>query len=120
MELQKQLENMCREVDGCRAVWLMNLDGLLVLRHVEQEGDMDDEILLVEMSSIVRQAAQAIRNVEGGELLEFTTSFDRGTLVIRLLKDDHFIALLLEPPAYAGKGRYVLRRHSPALIQELF
>lgn len=120
MDLQKHLEDMCREVEGCRAVWLMNVDGLMVLRHVEQESDMDDEILLIEMSSIVRQATQAIKNVEGGELLEFTTSFDRRTLVIRVLKDGHFIALLLDPPAFAGKGRYVLRLHSPALIQELF
>jgi hypothetical protein len=98
----------------------MNLDGLVVLRHVVKEGGLDDEVLLVELSSSVRQAIQAVASVEGGELIEFSMSFDAGSLVVRMLPDEHFVALLLDPPALAGKGRYVLRSRSQALIEEMF
>lgn len=120
MDLQAELEAMCRAVPGCRAAMVMNLDGLVVLRHVAQAGGIDDEVLLVELSGSVRQAIQAVANVEGGELIEFSMSFDAGSLVVRLLKEEHFVALLLDPPGLAGKGRYVLRSRSQALIEEMF
>ena len=120
MDIQAELETMCQEVPGCRAAVIMNLDGLVVLRHVAEAGGLDDEVLLVELSSSVRQAIKAVASVEGGELIEFSMSFDAGQLVVRLLQDEHFVALLLDPPALAGKGRYVLRSRSLALINELF
>jgi len=120
MDIQMELEQMCREVPGCRAAVIMNLDGLVVLRHVAEPGGLDDEILLVQLSSSVRQAIKAVASVEGGELIEFSMAFEAGQLVVRLLKEEHFVALLLDPPALAGKGRYVLRSRSLGLINELF
>ena len=120
MSFKQELEDICREVPGCWASVLMNLDGLVVHRHLAKDVGMDDEVLLVELTSSMKQALQATTSVDGGELGEFSVSFDKGTVVARMLKDEHFIALLMDPTGLVGKGRYSLRRHSLPLIQELF
>jgi predicted regulator of Ras-like GTPase activity (Roadblock/LC7/MglB family) len=120
MSFQDELKQICNEVPGCWASVLMNLDGLVVHRHLAEDVGMDDEVLLVELTGSMKQALQATISAEGGELGEFSVSFDRGTVVARMLKDEHFVAALLGPGGLVGKGRYALRRHSLPLIQELF
>ena len=53
-------------------------------------------------------------------MAELSILFDKGALVIRPLKDEHFVAILLQPGGMIGKGRYALRRHSQPLMKELF
>ncbi len=120
MSFQDELAEICNEVPGCWASVLMNLDGLVVHRHLAKDVGLDDEVLLVELTGSLKQALQAASSAEGGELGEFCVSFDRGMVVVRMLKDEHFVAALLDPQGWVGKGRYSLRRHSLPLIQELF
>ena len=120
MSFREELAQICEEVPGCWASVLMNLDGVVVHRHLAQDVGMDDEVLLVELTSSMKQALQATTRSDGGELGEYCVSFDRGTVVVRMLKDEHFVAALLGPKGLVGKGRYSLRRHSLPLIQELF
>ena len=120
MSFQDELKQICNEVPGCWASVIMNLDGMVVHRHLAQDIGMDDEVLLVELTGSMKQALRATNSAEGGELGEFSVSFERGTVVARMLKDEHFVAALLEPKGLVGKGRYALRHHSLPLIKELF
>jgi predicted regulator of Ras-like GTPase activity (Roadblock/LC7/MglB family) len=120
MSFREELEQICEEVPGCWASVLMNLDGMVVHRHIARDVGIDDEVLLVELTGSLKQALQAITSAEGGQLGEYCVSFDRGTVVARMLQDEHFVAALLGPGGLVGKGRYSLRRHSLPLIQDLF
>lgn len=120
MDLQQELKNICREVAGCKAAVLMNLEGLVVMRHVEEDAGLDDEVLLIELTAALKQALGAVDNSGGGGLRELVLHFERGSLVVRFLEEDHFIAMLMEPAALSGKGRYVLRHRSRPLAQDLF
>jgi len=120
MALQERLEDMCKKVPGVQVAMVMNLDGLVVVRHVAKQDGMDDEILVVEISGAVRQAMQAVTSVDGGTLSEFAIHFEKGALVGRYLKDDHFVAMLLSPTAFLGQCRHELRCQRLPLIQELF
>jgi predicted regulator of Ras-like GTPase activity (Roadblock/LC7/MglB family) len=103
MSFREELAQICEEVPGCWASVVMNLDGMVVHRHLAQDVGMDDEVLLVELSGSLKQALHATVSAEGGELEEFCVSFDRGTVVVRMLKDEHFVAALLGPQGLVGK-----------------
>ncbi len=120
MALQERLESMCEKVPGAQVAMVMNLDGLVVVKHVASQQGLDDEILVVEISAAVRQAMQAVTSVEGGALSEFAIHFEKGALVGRYLKDDHFVTMLLSPSALLGQCRHELRCQRLPLIQDLF
>ncbi len=120
MSFQDELESICQHVPGCQSAVVMNLDGMVVGRQDNGECELDIEILLVELTSSLKQALQALVSMQGGEMAEMSILFDKGALVVRLLQEEHFVAMLLEPGALVGRGRYALRRHSQPLIKELF
>jgi predicted regulator of Ras-like GTPase activity (Roadblock/LC7/MglB family) len=119
MSFSDELQGMSREVRGCRAAWVMDLDGIPVASQISETSGPNVETLLVELAGPVRQAMQALRNVEAGNLQELILSSDRGCLLIRMLKDNHFVALFLGPGAATGQARYVLRRHTLSLLREM-
>jgi len=120
MSFQDTLKSICQQVPGCRSAVVMNIEGMEVARHQEGEDDLDIEVLLIELTGSVKMAVQAAAAVEGGQVDEFSLSFDKGQLAIRLLNEEHFLAILLEPGGLLGKGRYVMRCQSDELKKELF
>jgi hypothetical protein len=44
---------------------------------------------------------------------------ERLTTVVRLLSEEYFVALTLEPGGNIGKARYLLRVSAPKLIENL-
>ena len=41
------------------------------------------------------------------------------TTVVRLLNDEYFVALAIEPAANLGRARYMLRLKSSSLLEQL-
>ena len=119
MDFAEELAAMCGEVSGCRTAWVMSFDGISVASHQEREGGLDAEALLVELIGSLKTAAGAMGAVDAGDLdtIEMTTR--KGTLLLNLLGEEYFVAMLLDPDALVGQGRYALRRHSLALKKEL-
>ena len=119
MSFQEELQAICKQVPGSHSAVVMNLDGLIVARQDESQAAPDIEILLIELTNSLKQALQAAESVEAGAVGEYSLSMDKGELIVRLLRDEHFVALLTEPGALVGRGRYALRVHSRSLIDEL-
>jgi len=120
MSFQDELKSICDSSDRFLSAVIMNLDGLVVARHDARDVEVDIEVLLVELTASLKQALQALDGVEVGELSEFSLDFAKGSLVVRPLKDEHFVALLMAPGALTGKGRHALRIHKQPLVKELF
>jgi len=119
MSFQSELEAICAEVPGCQTAVVMSLDGISVASHVEDAGDMDTEAFLIELVGPLKQAIQVMQTLDAGALSTFELSTPDVTLVLRLLSDEYFVALLLAPDALTGHGRFAVRSHSASLRAEL-
>ncbi len=119
MSFQEELKAICKQVPGVISAVVMNLDGLIVARQDEGQAPLDIEILLIELTNSMKQSIEAAASVEGGAVLEYSLSMDKGELIVRLLRDEHFVALLAGPGALVGRGRYILRIHAQPLIDDL-
>ena len=57
--------------------------------------------------------------LDAGETKEVSVKTERLTTVVRMLTDEYFVALALEPGGNVGKARYLLRTSAPTLIENL-
>jgi predicted regulator of Ras-like GTPase activity (Roadblock/LC7/MglB family) len=119
MSFQTELEAICSEVPGCRTAVVMSLDGISVANHVVDAGDLDIEALLIELIGPLKQAIGVMKTVAAGELATFEVSTADAGLLVRLLSEEYFIALVLKPDAITGRGRYAVRAHATNLREEL-
>jgi predicted regulator of Ras-like GTPase activity (Roadblock/LC7/MglB family) len=120
MSFEQELEAICNEVPGAQTAWVMSLDGISVANHDAKTNKLDAEILLIEMIGSLKQAFGALSSVSAGELNAMELVFGNGSLLVSLLNEEHFVALLLAPEALIGKGRYAIRRHTLALRKEFY
>jgi predicted regulator of Ras-like GTPase activity (Roadblock/LC7/MglB family) len=54
-----------------------------------------------------------------GSAHEVAVQADNMTTVIRLLNDEYFVAMALQPAGNFGKARYLLRIAAPGLLEKL-
>ena len=119
MSFQSELEAICEEVPGCRTAWVMSLDGISVANHVVDAGELDMEAMLIELIGPLKQAIQVMQSVEAGDLATFEVASGEAKLLVRLLSEEYFVALVLKPDAIVGRGRFAVRLHSANLREEL-
>ena len=113
--LQKIVDN----TEGGLAGLLMGFDGIAVESYSRTGGDFDIQTVGMEFSFILTQVRKAAEILEVGGVREITIKAEQLTVVIRVLTDEYFVALALEPEGNFGKGRYLLRVVAPKLAAEL-
>lgn len=118
------LQHIVEGVDGGVACTLMAFDGIAVEQVIldgagEKIGGVDLENLYVEYSNILTQVIRVATVLEAGPLTEVTFGTDKTLTITRVLTEEYFIALTLESGGNFGKGRYLLRRATPVLCEEL-
>jgi predicted regulator of Ras-like GTPase activity (Roadblock/LC7/MglB family) len=118
MDFSGILEQLRAEVPGCHSALVMNLDGMVVARQDGAQSPADAEVVLVELLASIKAALQAAHQA-GGNFREMTVDLERALVVIRMLGQEHFAALLLGPEALQGKGRFLLRLKGRELTKEL-
>ena len=118
MSFQQELESLCAEVPGTRFAVVMSLDGISVANHQQREGSVDMEEMLIEMISPLKQAKGAMQAVQAGALASLEVATKQGTLLFKVLNDEHFLALMIEPDGLVGRGRFAMRQHDLALRKE--
>jgi|DewCreStandDraft_4_1066084.scaffolds.fasta_scaffold00303_35 predicted regulator of Ras-like GTPase activity (Roadblock/LC7/MglB family) len=118
MSFQSELQDICREMAGCRAAFVMSLDGISIAQE-KRDPALDLETLLIELGAPLRQAIAALQAVEAGALTEAVFATEKGVLLVRWLREEYFVAMFCDPDAILGRARYVLRRHAGALLKEL-
>jgi predicted regulator of Ras-like GTPase activity (Roadblock/LC7/MglB family) len=114
----KELESLCASVPGCQGAVVMSFDGISVAQHLCKD-DLDVETILIELSGPIHQTMQALSEAAQDDLQEVVITSKKKCLLVRMLRDEYFVALFLAPEGLMGKGRYALRLHSQPLIKEL-
>jgi len=109
-------------VDGCEgglAGLLMGYDGIAVDSYLSEGAQSDIQSVGMEFSVILTQARNAVSLLGGGALREVAFKSEKMTVIVRLLNDEYFLALALEPDGNYGKGRYLLRSTAASILAEL-
>jgi len=119
MGFREHLQDVCNGVDGAVACSLMGVDGIEVDTHLAGETDLDVKTLLVEYSSLFRDARDSAGVQEAGGLAELSVHTEKLLTVARLVSREYFMAVALRPGGNLGKARYLLRITAPKVKSEL-
>jgi predicted regulator of Ras-like GTPase activity (Roadblock/LC7/MglB family) len=117
-------EEVLREVvdgtEGGVAGLLMGYDGIPVQNYMREGGDGSSvETVGQEYSVILKEVRKASELLDTGEAHEIAIKTERMTTVVRMLNDEYFVAITLEPGGNAGKARFLLRTRAQKLLDAL-
>ena len=113
------LRALVEQVPGSQASLLMGVDGIAVDSYVAQSPELDPVQAGAEYAQVLAAARRAAESLEAGEVEELALTTGRGTLLLRLVTPEYFVALALAPGAQQGRGRFQLRLASLRLAPEL-
>ena len=118
---QEVLKDVVDRTEGGIAGLVMGFDGITVDSYVDPEaaGAFEVETVGMEYSVILKEIRKAAQLLDAGTAREVSIQAEKITTVIRMLNDDYFVAMALEPSGNHGKARWLLRTAGPKLAGEL-
>lgn len=119
MSLRDSLNTIIGSVDGALAAVIMAYDGIPIDEVTVEQPEFDMQLLSVEYATVLKEIKRAVDIMKMGNLEEVFISTTRSCVVVRVLVDDLFAALILNRDGNIGKGRYMLKLKSFEILQEL-
>ncbi|MGE0788041.1 MAG: hypothetical protein AB7S26_20380 [Sandaracinaceae bacterium] len=115
------LQEVVDRTEGGVAGLLMGFDGIPVDHYVREDAttSVDVETVGMEFSVILKDIRKAAELLEAGGATEIAIRAERMTTVLRVLNDEYFVAMTLEPQGNYGKARFLLRTVGNKLLSEL-
>jgi predicted regulator of Ras-like GTPase activity (Roadblock/LC7/MglB family) len=105
--------------EGGLAGLLMDFEGLPLESYSKENSQFDIEAVGAEVSVVVKAIQRASEMLEAGDTREVAFKSAKMVTLIRVLNENYFIALTMDPEGNFGKGRYMLRLAAPKLLEEL-
>lgn len=119
MSLRDALTSIVQCVDGGLAAFIMAYDGISIEEAAIKQADFDMQLLSVEYANVLKEIKRAVDVIKMGELEEVTIATSRTCVMVRILNEDLFVALILRRDGNLGKGRYQLKLRSFEMVREL-
>jgi predicted regulator of Ras-like GTPase activity (Roadblock/LC7/MglB family) len=119
MSLRDLLNSIVQSVDGSLAAIIMAYDGIPIDEVTVEQSDFDMQLLSVEYATELKEITRAVDIIKMGNLEEVSITTTRTCLVVKILNDDLFAALILSREGNIGKGRYMLKLKSFEILREL-
>ena len=119
MSLRNLLNTIVQNVDGSLAVMIMAYDGISIDEVTVEQTELDMQLLSVEYATVLKEIKRSVDVIKMGNLEELTISTTRTRVVVRVLNNDLFAALIMNRDGNVGKGRYMLKLKSYEVLQEL-
>ncbi len=113
------LQSVVDNTEGGIAGLLMGYDGIPVDQYVRQGQTIDVESVGMEYSVVLKQILKAAEMLQAGAAKEVAIKAERITTVIRLINEEYFVAITLQPSGNLGKARFLLRTRGQSLADEL-
>ncbi|HTQ78791.1 MAG TPA: roadblock/LC7 domain-containing protein [Thermoanaerobaculia bacterium] len=114
----EKLSQISNRVEGILALSLVARDGIAV-ESVSSDPDLDLEVLAAELIAQARSIAENHRELEAGEVQQFSVTTDRLTLMVSSVAKDYYLLLVLGPEGNYGRARFELKRARLIFEQEL-
>lgn len=119
MSLRESLSTIIRSVDGALAAIIMAYDGIPIDEVAVEQSEFDMQLLSVEYATVLKEIKRAVDVIKMGDLEEVSISTTRTCVVVRIINNDLFIALIMSRDGNIGKGRYMLKLKSFEILREL-
>ncbi len=103
---------------GARCSMIVGTDGILVETD-RKDFRAEAEALAAEYATCLRGVAKAARNTEMGRVLQLLFATDKGKVLVQILNQDYFLAVLLNSDSYPGKAVFECARVTESLQKEL-
>lgn len=116
--LDDVLKDLLQRVEGCRAAFLLGLDGMIIAGSGEG-GREAWELAAASYADLMRRAARVNEEAALGAPMELVVGSANGTLAIRAVRSDCAILVALAPGGSLGRARFELRKASERLQTEL-
>lgn len=114
----EQLKKIVDNVDGGVGGVVMGLDGI-PLDNYMAENKLDLSTIGIEFSYILGQAKRASETLQIGKICEFSIQAEQLIMVIRMLTNEYFLAVVLTSNGNFGKCRFLMRTVAPEISKEL-
>jgi predicted regulator of Ras-like GTPase activity (Roadblock/LC7/MglB family) len=124
MSFASILQEIVDECGGGLAAVLMGADGIPI-EQVEATGEAggslgeEVDVLGVEFGRILDEMRKASDSVGGGGLEEVSVRLSSFSVLMRVVDEETFLVLAIQPNGNAGKARFLMRRQLMALRDEL-
>ena len=116
---KEALAKVVDNTDGGVAGLLMDFEGIPVETYTRDQSPFDIEAVGAEVSVVVKAIQRATEMLEAGDTKEVAFKSEKLVTLIRVINENYFLALTLEPSGNFGKGRFLLRVTAPELLEEL-
>lgn len=116
---KETLKGVVDGTEGGLAGLLMDFEGIPLEIYAKDGAPFDIEAVGAEVSVVVKAIQRATEMLDAGLTKEVAFKSDKMVTIIRVLNENYFLALTMDPDGNFGKGRYMLRRTVPALLEEL-
>jgi predicted regulator of Ras-like GTPase activity (Roadblock/LC7/MglB family) len=113
------LRSVVENTEGGLAGLLMDFQGVSVESYTKGDSTLDIDTVGAEFSVVVKQIQRAAESLEAGGASEVAVLAEKMITVIRVVNQDYFLAVALQPGGNIGKARYLLRTAAPAVLKEL-
>jgi len=117
--MRDTLSTILRSVDGALAVSIMAYDGIPIDEVAVEQSDFDTQLLAVEYATVLKEIKRAVDVIRAGGVEEVSITTSQTRVIMRVLNDELFMALIMVRSGNFGKGRYLLKIKSYELIREL-
>lgn len=115
----EHIKSVVESVDGGIGGMVMGLDGIAVETYVRDNGKFDVNTIGMEFSFILGQVKKAGDILELGGVSELAVKAEELTLLVRMLNEEYFLAVVLGSAANFGKARFLMRLAGTRLKDEL-
>jgi predicted regulator of Ras-like GTPase activity (Roadblock/LC7/MglB family) len=116
---QEALQKVVQGTDGGVAGLLMDFEGIPLATYAREDATLDIEAVGAEISVIVKAIQRASEMLDAGATHEVAVRTDKMVTIIRVLNENYFLALSMNPDGNFGKGRFMLRVAAPRIVDEL-
>lgn len=113
------LQRIVEETGGGIGAVLMGYDGIAIDQYFAPDEELDLQMVVVEYSNVLKEIRKTADILSLGDMEEISIRTDRFIIVIRVLNDDYFVALVINRDGNFGKGRYLLTREGYNLVEAL-
>ncbi len=113
------LKELVDSVEIAQAATVMGVDGLTVRQYPLEGALCDMESVGVEYGGALEEIKKASRLLNLGELEEVAVSTLGPAVILRMITQEYFIAMVVGSGANMGRARYHLRRAVVKAKEEL-
>lgn len=115
----KILQRIVEGTGGGIGAVLMGYDGIAIDQFFSSDEAIDLHMVVVEYSNVLKEIRRTAEILSLGEMEEISIRTERYIIVVRMLNEDYFVALIINRDGNFGKGRYLITREGCNLVEAL-